>query len=51
MNWASRANGVMLSSRAVVRAAGLAWAYLQTGENEFTRSSPVAVPAATLIAM
>ena len=31
------ANGVMLPSRAVVRAAGLAWAYVQTGENEFTR--------------
>ncbi|MBI3849729.1 MAG: hypothetical protein HY298_05485 [Verrucomicrobia bacterium] len=31
------ASGVMLPSRAVVRAAGLAWAYVQTAENEFTR--------------
>ena len=31
------ASGVILPSRAVVRAAGLAWAYVQTAENEFTR--------------
>jgi hypothetical protein len=31
------ASGVVLPSRAVVRAAGLAWAYVQTADNEFTR--------------
>lgn len=31
------ASGVILPSRAVVRAAGLAWAYVQTAQNEFTR--------------
>ena len=31
------ANGVTLPTSAVVRAAGLAWAYVQTGEHEFTR--------------
>ena len=31
------ANGVTLPTNAVVRSAGLAWAYVQTGEHEFTR--------------
>ncbi len=31
------ASGVMLPSRAVVRASGLAWAYVQSAEKEFTR--------------
>lgn len=31
------ANGVTLPVSAVVRSAGLAWAYVQTGEHEFTR--------------
>lgn len=30
-------NGTVLPARAVVRAAGLAWAYVQTAENEFIR--------------
>ena len=30
-------SGVILPLTAVVRAAGLAWAYVQTGENQFTR--------------
>lgn len=33
----NEASGVILPSRAVVRAVGLAWAYVQTAENEFTR--------------